>query len=200
VSVLKLDPFIVFLDQFKKQFNIQQDSIKCFISYTWYPDNLEQNRFLDEFLTSLKYYLQLLGFKVFLDVFDIHGHNRLRVAIQRGIEESDFILPICTPSYNAQTKQNDSIVAYEFKLIQEKGSTKSTSVIPIIKEGDMTSSVPVQLQAYTNLYFMDVDRFYEKMISLKTGLIPTIFKIDMDDTNYITLTQPVCQYYGFNIV
>jgi len=151
---------------------------KCFISYAWEVDETKKI-VQQEWLTKLKEYLEILSVVVFFDLFDMELN--LKATMLNNINDSDFVIIICTPRYKERVKMGSSNNArYELDTIMEK----KKEIIPIIYEGDFSESVPDEFKAYLAIDFTKAKDYIKNLVGYKNpkGIISTIFGIKPEQT------------------
>jgi len=103
---------------------------KCFISYAWEVDETKKI-VQQEWLTKLKEYLEILSVVVFFDLFDMELN--LKATMLNNINDSDFVIIICTPRYKERVKMGSSNNArYELDTIMEKKRKLSQLFMKVI--------------------------------------------------------------------
>jgi TIR domain/gag-polyprotein putative aspartyl protease len=84
-----------------------------------------------------------------LDQWDMPpGTDRL-FFMERSIESCDFVIVICTPTQADKANRREGGVGYESTLIASRlaEQAKSHKVIPVLRSGDWSSSLPNNLQS-----------------------------------------------------
>lgn len=103
-----------------------------FISYAW-EEHADSDKKVKEFAQWLAIYLKKWGFNVFLDVFNNFPGSKLDKYMKTGIDESHFVICICTETYLKKISNPSTGVYIEINLLKEKAD--SPFIIPIIEKG-----------------------------------------------------------------
>lgn len=106
---------------------------QVFISYAW-EENADSDKKVKEFAQWLAIYLKKWGFNVLLDLFNNFPGSKLDEYMENGIDESHFVICICTGTYLKKMASPSTGVYTEINLLKEKAN--SPFVIPIIEKGD----------------------------------------------------------------
>jgi WD40 repeat protein/GTPase SAR1 family protein len=120
---------------------------ECFISYAW--GNKEQERWVERNLATD---LQKAGINVVLDQWE---NSRVGASVSRfveRIEKSDRVIVVGTPRYREKYENKDTstgyVVAAEVDVIANRllgTEAQKESVLPVLLEGEKTSSFPALL-------------------------------------------------------
>lgn len=102
-----------------------------FISYAWEKDEPLDKK-VKKFSQWLAIYLQSWGFRVHLDVLENHPGTKLDKFMQDGIDNSHFVICICTQTYLQKTTDSATGVHNEIELIKQQAD--SPFIIPIIEQ------------------------------------------------------------------
>lgn len=102
-----------------------------FISYAWEKDEPLDKK-VKKFSQWLAIYLQSWGFRVHLDVLENHPGTKLDKFMQEGIDNSHFVICICTQTYLRKTTDSATGVYNEIELIKQQAD--SPFIIPIIEQ------------------------------------------------------------------
>ena len=128
----------------------------CFISYSWDGDAHK------EWVRKLAEYLVRNGVDVKLDQWDAHPGIDLTNYMETSVEEADFVLLICTPSFRKKTKKRAGGVGYEKIIVTGEifaSIEKDEKFIPILRTGTAKESLPSYLRSRLFLDFRDDDEF-----------------------------------------
>ena len=128
---------------------------KCFISYSWDSENHK------EWVRSLASELQKKGVETSLDQWDIHPGKDIPHYMETKIRESDYVLLICTPSFNKKANFGKGGVGYEKNIVTGEiynASPDQKKFIPILR-GDPSVSIPSYLKSKAYLDFRDDIKF-----------------------------------------
>ena len=104
---------------------------KIFISYAWEKTEKERKE-INQFILWLSKALENSGFKPFVDILENKPGSNLESYMINGIKDSEFIICICTETYNNNMKDPKTGVYKELELI--KKNSKLDNVIPLIRE------------------------------------------------------------------
>jgi hypothetical protein len=117
---------------------------RAFLSYAW------ESRSHTNWVISLAERLQgKSGVEIILDQWKlIPGRDRL-VFMEQGIEESDFVIVVCTPAYAERANSREGGVGYESMVITSAVASRfqNHKFIPVLRSGGWHSSVPVYLRS-----------------------------------------------------
>jgi len=100
-----------------------------FISYAWENDDPLDKK-IKYFSQWLAIYLQSWGFRVYLDVLENHPGTKLDKFMKEGIDNSHFVICICTKTYLKKTNDSSTGVHNEIELIKQQAD--SPFIIPVI--------------------------------------------------------------------
>lgn len=131
--------------------------INIFISYSW--DDEEHCSWIQELTTELK----KLNFNVVIDKTHLLPGAHMFLFMEKAIKGSDIVLIILTKEYARKAMEREGGAGYEFNIINHelyKTITSNEKFIPILREGDLNTSVPDFLK---NVMFVDMrdDRYFE---------------------------------------
>lgn len=122
---------------------------EIFISYAWEKDEKNDEK-IKSFTQWLAVYLRKWNFKVSLDVFENHPGTNLDEFMEKGINNSRFVLCICTETYINKMDHPETGVSNEINLLNKRA--KSPFVIPIIDK-DKKISLP---NIFKGKYYCDL--------------------------------------------
>jgi hypothetical protein len=139
-----------------------------FISYTESDGDLV-------WIVSLAEKLTKNGVDVRLYEWEKHERLNLPGYMEKDISESDYILIICSPAYAQKANKREAGVGYETTIITGDIYRHSmhSKIIPILRKGDPTSSVPTYAQTMNRIDMRDDGKFDEKF----EDLLRAIYKI-----------------------
>jgi len=119
-------------------------SPRAFLSYAWESDSHTK------WIINLAERLQgKSGIEIILDQwYLVPGSDRLHF-MEQGIEKSDFVIVVCTPTYAERANSRDGGVGYESMVITSAFASRfqAPKFIPVLRNGDWNSSVPVYLRS-----------------------------------------------------
>jgi hypothetical protein len=151
-------------------------SKSVFISYAW-EEKQEDNKSLQDLLWRISEDLRTVGITVYLDITNMKGN--MESWMKESIDSSDFVMLIGTPRYKARASQNDTNVAFEFQLIQQKlNSTNITyTLLPLLYYGDFQTSFPSGVDKYLIRDFRDMGKYYHNLLGVAKplGILPNIY-------------------------
>ncbi len=109
-----------------------------FISYSW--DSKEHKKWVK----MLSDKLMLHGIKTILDQKDLKIGDYFTEFMERSVEESDFVLIICTPAYKKKADQRLGGVGYEESIITTEvlNTRNHRKYIIVLASGGWNSSLP----------------------------------------------------------
>jgi hypothetical protein len=101
--------------------------------------------------------LQGDGVRVILDQWDMPLGSEMNFFMERGIEGSDFVIVICTPTYAEKANNREGGVGWESMVITGELSKRieSRKFIPVLRRGDWESSPPVYLRKRSGVDLRD---------------------------------------------
>jgi hypothetical protein len=116
----------------------------AFLSYAWEGD--PHAKWVRDLATRLQ---EKSGVRVVLDQWHlVPGSNDARF-MEQGIENSDFVIVVCTPAYAQKANSREGGVGYESMVITGAFFPKieSRKFIPVLRSGDWNSSRPIYLRS-----------------------------------------------------
>ena len=117
---------------------------RAFLSYAWESDS--HTNWVIHFAERLQ---GKSGVEIILDQwYLVPGTDRLHF-MEQGIEESDFVIVVCTQTYAERANSRNGGVGYESMVITSAFASRfqAPKFIPVLRSGDWTSSVPVYLRS-----------------------------------------------------
>jgi hypothetical protein len=144
-------------------------SPKAFISY--YQETAQHRAWVLDLATRLH---GEDGVQVTLDQWHLQpGEDRLRF-MEQGIQDSDFVIIVCTPKYAERANDREGGVGYESTVITALLAEKiaTNKFIPVLREGDWKSALPTYCKSR---YGVDLrndpyqDQEYEALIRTLHG-------------------------------
>lgn len=145
-----------------------------FISYSW--DSKEHKKWVRDLSDKLS----LEGVKTILDQKDLKLGDYFTLFMERSVEESDFVLLICTPTYKKKADQRLGGVGYEESIITTEilNIRNHRKYITILSSGDWVSSVPTWAIGKSGVDLSSEDVFEDNF----KMLTDTILDRDSDNT------------------
>ncbi|MFC1634657.1 toll/interleukin-1 receptor domain-containing protein [Planctomycetota bacterium] len=154
-------------------------SPECFISYAW--GEAQHERWVEKILASD---LQKAGIDVILDRWE---NAKIGASVSRfveRIEKCDRIVVVGTPLYRKKYENKDSstgyVVAAEVDMLSNRllgTEEQKRSVLPVLREGEKTSSLPPLLQGRVYADFRDEQAYFATAFDL----ILSLYEIDSRD-------------------
>ncbi len=89
------------------------------------------------------------GIQVILDQWDLAPGSEQFSFMERSIENCDFVIVICTPTYAEKANNREGGVGYESMVIAGSlaSQIESRKFIPVLRSGDWESSLPIYLRS-----------------------------------------------------
>lgn len=144
--------------------------IKVFISYCW-EDNINQDH--KTWVRNLADRLIDNGIEVILDQYDIRLGNNMNFFMENSIKNADKILVIFSPDYKARAENRRGGAGYEYSILNSElynNQINNERIIPVIRLGDVETSIPAFMQSYVRQYMTDDDKFEQDFDKLLRNL------------------------------
>lgn len=140
---------------------------KVFISYAW-GEKEEYKPWVKKLADSLQDDIDVI-----LDQNELGFGSHLTRFMTHGIEDSDRILVVLTPTYKKKSRALKGGTAFEEAIISTEllGDIDERRIIPIMKEGDKESSAPLSLKGLIYCDMTDDDLFQKRVAELKGDII-----------------------------
>ena len=118
----------------------------------------------NEWALSLADQLSNSNFLVIFDEYEIGYGDNCKYFMEQAVQDADKILVVMTPEYKRKSASQDYGVGVEISLMENilsRSNTQKTKFIPILRKGDVKSSIP---SLFKNLLFLDMrdDKLFEK--------------------------------------
>lgn len=130
---------------------------KVFISYSW--DSEEHKKWVLDFATKLCEN----GIDVILDQWEISnkGGSPIPDFMIKSVSSSERVLCIMTPNYKLKTDKLEGGAGFEYSILSSEMASdiKTTKFIPILRDGDEKTSVPVLLNKRISYFMREDDNF-----------------------------------------
>jgi len=99
----------------------------------------------------------------------------LKDTMLNNINDSDFIIIICTPRYKQRVEEEKSNARFELDTIL----AKNKKVVSIIYEKSFSESVPHAIRDFLAIDFTKTEDYIKNMVGYYNpkGIIPTIFGV-----------------------
>lgn len=142
-----------------------EENPKVFISYS--HDSDEHKKWVLELATRLRCH----GVDVILDQWDLVLGNDLRFFMEQGLDESEFVICICSSKYVERTNSGVGGVGYETTIISSDllMNSNTGNILPIIKNNEGKEKTPKFLlnKIYSNFdegdYYSEYRQLIEKI-------------------------------------
>lgn len=130
------------------QTTISEDFETVFISYSW---DTEEHK---KWVLDLADKLVKEGVNVILDRYELRPGKSLPHFVETAIKKADRILIVFTPNYKLKAEKRAGGVGYEYSILNSelyKNQTNSERIIPVLRNGNSTDSIPEFMQQYIHL-------------------------------------------------
>jgi hypothetical protein len=136
---------------------------QAFLSYAWEGDSHA------DWVYNLATRLQESGVRIILDKWDLPLGSDQFYFMERGIDKSDFVIVICTPTYAQRADGREGGVGHETRVITGEFAKKieSRKFIPVLRCGEWNSSTPKYLKSIHGVDLRDEpysEIQYEKLV------------------------------------
>lgn len=165
----------------KEDFNPNKDSQypTVFISYSW------ESQSHTDWVLNLANRLGK-NTHIILDRFELSaGKNSIKF-MEKAIADSDKVLIIFTPNYKLKAEERKGGVGYEYSIMSAELYTTITNnkkVIPILKSGTISESIPLYLNQLITIDMTKEENFEEKFSELLHAIYDEpVFKKPQPDT------------------
>nr|VFJ51511.1 MAG: ABC-type glycerol-3-phosphate transport system, substrate-binding protein [Candidatus Kentron sp. FM]VFJ54288.1 MAG: ABC-type glycerol-3-phosphate transport system, substrate-binding protein [Candidatus Kentron sp. FM]VFK08398.1 MAG: ABC-type glycerol-3-phosphate transport system, substrate-binding protein [Candidatus Kentron sp. FM] len=122
---------------------------KVFISYSWDSEDHKK------WVKNLAARLRSDGVESILDQWHAAPGDQLPEFMEKAIQESDYVIIVCTPRYKRRADNRQGNVGYEGHIITSEGLIQGnhSKFIPLLREGNWEESSPSYLRGklYINL-------------------------------------------------
>jgi hypothetical protein len=132
----------------KQEEQISDEVPTVFISYSW--DNEDHKAWVLNLANSLVNE----RVNVLLDRYELRLGKNLPHFVENSIKRADRILIVFTPNYKLKAEKRSGGVGYEYSIMNAdlyKNQTTNNRIIPILREGQQTDSIPEFMQQYIHL-------------------------------------------------
>lgn len=135
---------------------------KIFISYAWDEKEDEKVIKLAEMLEGYK------EFEVIFDKWDVNKGQEIPLFMEHGIQQSDFVLIICSPRYKENTNKRRGGSGYEARIMSDEIliNNDRNRFLPIILNENDKNNIPNFLKGrlWTALYYDEDSKEYNSEI------------------------------------
>jgi hypothetical protein len=116
---------------------------QAFLSYVRGSDSHE------DWVFNLATRLREDGVRIILDQWDLALGSDQCSFMERSIEQSDFVIVICTPEYAQRANNREGGVGFETSVITGAlaAQIETRKFIPVLRSGDWISSLPIYLRS-----------------------------------------------------
>ncbi|MFO3717326.1 toll/interleukin-1 receptor domain-containing protein [Anaerococcus sp. ENR1011] len=134
---------------------------KVFISYS--HDNKDHIEWVKDLSTKLRSH----GVDVILDQWDLEIGKDLRFFMENGLDETTYVICICSELYVKKANEGNGGVGYETTIISSDllKNTKIDYILPIIKNNQTDKKTPIFLSNKLYIDF-DQDKYYDNYLKL----------------------------------
>jgi hypothetical protein len=136
---------------------------QAFLSYAWEGDSHAN------WVYNLAAKLQESGIRIILDKWDLPLGSDQFYFMERGIDKSNFVIVICTPTYAQRADSREGGVGHETRVITGEFAKRieSRKFIPVLRSGEWDSSAPIYLKSIHGVDLRDEPYSqiqYEKLV------------------------------------
>lgn len=134
-----------------------------FISYSW---DGEAHK---EWVLRLAERLQENGVTVILDRYELRAGKSVPHFVEQSIRIADKIIVIFSPNYKTKAMNRSGGVGYEYSIMNAELYQKQASnekIIPVLRTGDLTTSIPEFMQQYIHLNMSNDENFENSLQDL----------------------------------
>jgi hypothetical protein len=132
----------------KQKEQVSDEVPTVFISYSW--DNEDHKTWV----LNLANRLVTEGVNVLFDRYELRLGKNLPHFVETSIKKADRILIVFTPNYKLKAEKRSGGVGYEYSIMNAdlyNNQTTNDRVIPILRDGQQTESIPEFMQQYIHL-------------------------------------------------
>lgn len=134
--------------QIQKQEYQNEEAATVFISYSW--DSKEHKKWVLDLANKLV----KEGVNVILDRYELRPGKSLPHFVETSIKNADRILIVFTRNYKLKAEKRAGGVGYEYSIMNSelyKNQINNDRIIPILREGKSTDSIPEFMQQYIHI-------------------------------------------------
>lgn len=134
-----------------------------FISYSW------DNEIHKEWVLKLANRLHNDGVEVILDRYYLKPGKSIPYFVEESISRSSRIIIIFTPNYKLKADKRAGGVGYEYSIMNAdlyQNQTLNEKVIPLLRVGEFTDSIPAFMQQYIHIDIRNDQHFENSYIDL----------------------------------
>jgi len=156
---------------------IKEDKINVFISYSW--DSKEHQ----EWVLSLADQINNAGANAIVDRTHLKYGGHIKTFMVKSILQADIVLIILTPNYKSKADGLKGGAGYEYNIINDElfnVITENEKYIPILRSGDMISSVTAFLKGFNYVDLRDGTDYKRNKEELISQILQTPLKQPAD--------------------
>lgn len=142
---------------------------KVFISYSWED---EEHKI---WVKNLAERLLFDGIEAIIDQYDLTPGDRIPHFMEQSINNSDYVLIICTPNYKEKSDKRTGGVGYEGHIISGEILSRHNErkFIPVIRKGTVSTAIPTFLSGKLAIDLVstkDYENNYRDLITTIFGM------------------------------
>ena len=140
-----------------------KDASTVFISYSWDDENHKK------WVLELANKLVAEGVNVLLDRYELRLGKNLPHFVESSIKKADRIIIVFTANYKLKAEKRAGGVGYEYSIMNAElyeNQTKNEKIIPVLRSGIKTDSIPEFMQQYIHLDMRSDANFKNSFIDL----------------------------------
>ncbi|MGZ4055093.1 MAG: toll/interleukin-1 receptor domain-containing protein [Bacteroidia bacterium] len=156
---------------------IDENKINVFISYSW--DSKEHQKWV----LSLADKINAAGANTIVDRTHLKYGGHIKTFMLKSILETDIVLIILTPNYKLKADMLQGGAGYEYNIINDELFNiikKNEKYIPLLRDGDLTSSVTTFLKGFNCADLRDGTDYEYNLKQLITQILQTPLKQPAD--------------------
>lgn len=150
-----------------------ENKVKVFISYSW--DSKEHQKWV----ISLADLINTKGGLAIIDRKNLKYGGHIKTFMLKSILEADIVLMVLTPKYKEKADDLKGGAGYEYNIINDelfKIITQNDKYIPILREGDIETSVTSFLQGFNCADLRDGNDYNQNLEELIEQILGTPLK------------------------
>lgn len=155
-----------------KDMGFSEDKINVFISYSW--DDEDHKRWVIDLAKAIR----SAGGNPLIDQTHLKFGGNIPLFMETMIIRSDVVLMILTPPYQEKADKRVGGVGYEYNIINDKlyNRHENEKYIPVLRNGDKKSSVPLFLQTYGYADLREGKKYKENLNLLLSQILKSPLK------------------------
>lgn len=172
----------------QKMEEVDSGASTVFISYSW--DNEDHKQWVLELANKLV----TEGVNVLLDRYELRLGKNLPHFVETSIKKADRILIVFTPNYKLKAEKRAGGVGYEYSIMSAElyeNQTNNEKIIPVLRSGNNTDSIPEFMQQYIHLDMRSDENFENSFTDLLRDVYdePEIVKPELGKKRKIAGSQ-----------